>query len=257
MKKQPTLFLLAVFGVSLACQFLSPSAREGTVISACADIVTAVRAIQPGEVPQGLLETGVKQGDEFDANAYFDALPNLSMREGYTLDYIYPVDSLGSFPSLLARPVEVPPYTSSADVPQNQNLENYWEFVEVEDVEQGYFEYAALLIMAEQFYLVWHANYNDTEIVCSRADVDAIVAERNTGDFGMKFDLSQQAKIRAMKDIEPLVRLTENSAIVEIVTFTKWGGFYRLTYTIDRNSPHTIMDVQDENIVPYDCGIMF
>ncbi|MCQ3939355.1 MAG: hypothetical protein DPW18_20265 [Chloroflexi bacterium] len=39
-----------------------PAAREGTIISACADIVTAVRAIQPGEVPQGLLETGVKQG---------------------------------------------------------------------------------------------------------------------------------------------------------------------------------------------------
>ena len=37
----------------------------------------------------------------------------------------------------------------------------------IEDVEQGYFEYVVMDIMANQFYLFWHANYNDTEIVCN------------------------------------------------------------------------------------------
>ncbi|MCK6567555.1 MAG: hypothetical protein HUU12_15830 [Anaerolineales bacterium] len=58
-------------------------------------------------------------------------------------------------------------------------------------------------------------------------------------------------------DIEPLVKLKDSTAVVEIVTFTKWGGFYRVTYTISRNFPHEILDAQEDNIIPHDCGIMF
>lgn len=50
--------------------------------------------------------------------------------------------------------------------------------------------------------------------------------------------------------------LTQNTAIVELVTFTKWGGFYRTTYIFDRSFPHNIIDVKKENLVPYDCGIV-
>jgi len=51
--------------------------------------------------------------------------------------------------------------------------------------------------------------------------------------------------------------LTGDIAIVEVITFTKWGGFYRETYTISREVPHRIMDIKQENLVPYDCGIAF
>jgi hypothetical protein len=44
---------------------------------------------------------------------------------------------------------------------------------------------------------------------------------------------------------------------VQIVTFTKWGGFFRETYSLERPYPYTIMDVQVEELVAYDCGIMF
>ena len=60
-----------------------------------------------------------------------------------------------------------------------------------------------------------------------------------------------------MRNIESLVNLTDDSATVQVVIFTKWGGFYRLTYEISRSFPHTILDVKEENLVPYDCGIMF
>ena len=60
-----------------------------------------------------------------------------------------------------------------------------------------------------------------------------------------------------MKNIEPVVQLTRDNATVEVISFTKWGGFYRRTYTINLSFPHTIIDVKEENLVPYDCGIMF
>ncbi len=256
MKKQTIFFLFAVFVFSLACQFLFP-ARTGTVISDCADIVAAIANIQPGEIPDGLLETGKKQGGEFDANQYFDALTHISMREGYVLDYVYQTDSLGAFPMLYARPVDQEPYASVEDVPSNTQLPNFREYLDVEDVEQGYFEYVVMDIMAGQFYLSWHANYNDMEIVCNPDGVNDIISRVNTGDFGNDLDLAQQTKARGMKNIEPAVSLTGDIATVEVVTFTKWGGFYRLTYTISREFQHKIIDVKDENLVPYDCGVMF
>jgi hypothetical protein len=256
MKKQTIFLLLVTFVISLACQFLLPS-RTGTVISNCAEIVTAVGNLQPGEVPQQLFDTGIKRGDEFDANQYFDVLSHISMQEGYALDYVYQNDGLGGLPLLYARPTDLAPYTSIADVPRTMQVSDFREYLEIEDVEEGYFEYVVLDIMARQFYLFWHANYNDTEIVCNRDEVNDIVAGVSSGDFGYAMNLAEQAKARAMRNIEPSVRLTGDVAIVEVITFTKWGGFYRFTYTISRGLPHTVIDVKQENIVPYDCGVMF
>ena len=238
--KKRIVALLMVFAVSLACQaFTPPIEREGTVISDCAAKVRAVIEIQPTKIPQALLETGIKQGDEFNANDYFKVLTHISMQEGYSLDYVYQ-----------------PPYASMEDVPENTELGNYRDRLEIEDMEQGYFEYAVMDMLAGQFYLVWHANYNDREIVCDREAADAIIDGINLGDFGYKLDAKQKAQVRAMTNIEPAVTLTGDSAIVEVVTFTKWGGFFRQTYTISRSFPHTI-EMEEENLVEYDCGIMF
>ena len=257
MKKQAIILLLVVFVFSLACQALTPKSRDGTVISDCLDVVTAVRTLQPADIPQSLLETGVKSGNEFDANDYFKVLTNISMQKGYSLDYVYQVDGLGAYPILYALPDGQTPYQSFSEVPENTQLADFREHLEVEDVGEGYFELVVMQIMAGQFYLDWHANYNDTEIVCNANAVDAIISDINDGDFGIPFDLSQQMKARGMENIEPLVKLTDDLALVEVVVFTKWGGFYRWTYTISRSFPHKIINVKEENLVPYDCGIMF
>jgi len=227
------------------------------VISTCTDVVKAVRGIQPGGAPQTLLETGVKQGDEFDVNEYFDVLTHISMQDGYSLDYVYQVDSLGAYPILYARPVDQPAYVSTKDIPAGLDFSDYLSHISIENVEQGYFEFVAMNIMAGQFYLAWHANYNDIEIVCDDGDVDAIIADISDGSFGVPLDISQQVKARSMRNIEPLVKLMGDTALVEVIVFTKWGGFYRYTYTISRSFPHTIIDVKTENLVPYDCGIAF
>ena len=259
MKKQTVFLVLTTFLFSLACQLLFPTAsnRDGTIISACEDVVQAFREVQPGAVPPELLESGIKQGDEFDVNDYFDALTHISMEDGYTLDYVYQVDSLGAYPILYARPADQPAFVSTKDLPVGLEISDYLSHVSIDNTEQGYFEFVALIIMARQFYLDWHANYNDTEIVCNKSVVNDIIADINDGNFGLPLDAAEQVKARALQEIEPLVKLTEDTAIVELIFFTKWGGFYRQTFTINRSFPHTIIDVQEENIVPYDCGVAF
>jgi hypothetical protein len=256
MKKQIILPLLVLFISSLACQFLIPS-RAGTMISNCAEVVSGVANLQAGEIPQTLFDTGKKQGNEFDVSQYFNVLTHISMQDGYTLDYVYQNDGLGGYPLLYTHAVDQAPYGSIAELPENTQLPDFREYLEVEDVEQGYFEYVVIDIMASQFYLFWHANYNDLEIVCNRSEVNDIVTQVSSGDFGAAMDLPAQTKARTMRNIEPVVRLTGDVAIVEIITFTQWGGFYRYTYTISRGFPHTIVDLKQENIVPYDCGIAF
>lgn len=270
MKKAEKFLLFTVLVFLQACQFLpsitetpatatlSPTpSRTGTVISDCGTTVAAIDAIQPTEIPKHLLETGVKQGSEFDANSYFDVLTHLSMREGYVLDYVYSMDSMGAQPMLYARPVDQPPYTSGKDVTGDAQSRDLYEHLEVEDVEVGYFEYIVMTVMAKQFYQDWHANYNDWEIVCSRQAVEDIIARVNSSDFGSDLDPAQQNQARAIEQIEPVVDLSGEVAEVQFVVFTKWGGFIRLTYKISREFPHKIIEVEDDELVPYDCGVMF
>ena len=256
MKKQIVFLLLALFVSSLSCQFLSP-AREGTVIASCSEVVAGMGNLQAIGAPDYLLETGRKQGGEFDVNEYFNVLTHVSMQQGYVLDYVYPIADLGASPILYVRPTDQAPYASMEEIPENTQLPDFHDYLEVQDVEQGYFEYVVMDLLAGQFYLFWHSNYNDTEIVCNREDVNDIISAVNGGGFGSKMDLVQQGKARAMTHVEPSVRLADESAIVEVIMFTKWGGFYRLTYTIDRAFPHTITETKDENLVPYDCGVAF
>jgi hypothetical protein len=256
MKKQTIFLLLVAFIISSSCQWVGRS-RTGTIISACSQIVLQINNLQSMSVPEHLLMSGKKRGDEFDVNQYFNALSHVSMREGYTLDYVYQNDSLGGYPLLYARPVDQVSYVSIADIPENQELPDFEEYLDIEDTERGYFEYVVMDIMANQFYLYWHANYNDTYIVCNRQQIYDIVAQINSGELGNTMDSAQQAEARILRNIMPIVRLTGDTAVVEIVTFTKWGGFYRSTYTISREVPHKIMEIKQENILPYDCGISF
>ena len=256
MKKSTISILLLVFVFLPACQFPAPS-RTGTRISVCSQIVLEVKRLQAREIPTHLLTTGERRGDEFDVNQYFSALTHLSMREGYALDYVYQRDDLGGYPLLYARPVDQVSYASAADIPENTEWPDFREYLEVEATEQGYFEYVVMDIMADQFYLFWQANYNDTYIVCNRQQLYDIVTQISSDDFGTPLDPAQRAQARTLRNIVPVVRLTGDTVVVELVTFTKWGGFNRLTYTISAEAPHKIMDIKEENILPYDCGVTF
>ena len=257
MKKLTIFFLMITFISSPACQLLAPS-RPGTRISTCSEIVLGVRSLQSREIPEHLLITGKKQGNEFDVSRYFDVLTHISMQEGYVLDYVYQNDDLDGYPLLYARPVNQAPYASTADIPEDAEWADFQEHLDVQDTEQGYFDYVVMNIMANQFYLFWRANYNDSRIVCNRQQVYDIVAQISAGESGYAvLDPAEQAKARTLMNIVPVVRLTEETAVVEVVTFTKWGGFYRLTYTISREVPHEIIDLKQENILPYDCGVTF
>jgi hypothetical protein len=253
MKK--TNFLIVLIILLSAC---GPSMKESGAISTCRLTMDAMSALMSGlDFPANFqTENPVKAGGEFDVMQYFKVLDHLSMQPGYILDYVYHQDGMGGYPILYAHPTDQSPYATEADLPANHASNDYLGSIQVEDTPEGYFQYVVLAIMGNNFYLDWHANYFDSQIVCERADVRRIVSSLN-GDFGYRISLPSWVKAFLLKETAPSVVINPETVEVNLVTFTLWGGFYLQTYTLNRSLPHTIQDVQEKNLVPYDCGVMF
>jgi len=246
-------FALALLLASLACS-LSPAPKSEID---CAGTLEALHRVR-GDMtfPENFqTENPAKQGGEFDANTYFQALTHLSMQPGYALDYVYHFDGMGGYPLLYARPEEQVPFQTEADYATSGDSANYLDYVQIDDMAEGYFQYVVLDILGPQFYLFWHANYNDYRIMGSPSDVQDVAS--SLGDFGWPMSPLSRLRTLLLLDVAPTVSTGEQTVEVRVVVFTKWGGFLRRTYTIDRNFPHKILDVKEETLVPYDCGVMF
>ncbi len=247
--------LLIVFMFLLAACGPAPT---GHAVSACGKYLKAMQALTGGlEFPPNFrTENPVKTGGEFDVMQYFTVLDHLTMQPGYLLDYVYHYDGMGGYPVLYARPGAQPAYATEADLVAAGETPNYLDFVQADDTPEGYFQFVMLQKMGRQFYKFWHANYSDVDLVCDKAAVMASVASTDQ-DFGKPMPLLARLQTRFLRYVEPRVLIGEETVEVRFVTFTLWGGFYRQTYTLQRRFPHAILNTQEENLVHYDCGVMF
>jgi hypothetical protein len=250
-KSSILLLLILLLG---ACGY----AKDSGTISTCRSTLDAMSALTGRwEIPTNFqTENPVKRGTEFDVMEYFNVLDHLSIQPGYVLDYVYHFDGMGGYPVLYVRPLSQPPYATEADLTAAGNTTEYMDYIQTDDTPESYFQFMTLEMIGNQFYLFWHANYSDSQIVCDKSNIASIVASLN-GDFG--FRISPIARIRAalLKDVSPSINIGEQTVEIRFVTFTRWGGFYQETYSLSRSLPHVIQDVQEVNLVPYECGVLF
>jgi hypothetical protein len=261
MNKFSMLSMVALIAATLACQAVLPNQPSADFPDlGCRETIAGIDELQGNlEFPQHFWEENpAKQGGEFDPNRYFEVFTHLSMQDGYVLDYVYHQDGFGGFPVFYARPVDQPPYATEAEYQAaSPDSSHYLSFVLPQESPEGYFEYAALSTLAGQFYLDWHANYSDWQVLCGKADVDEIIQLFEGEDsFDAPMTATQKRQARAIKNPQPSVELTDETAIVTMLLFTKWGGFYLREFTINR-ADHSILDVQDTQLVEYECGVLF
>jgi hypothetical protein len=252
MKKTHYLF---IFILLLAACGPAPA---GKPVSACGEYLKAMLALTDGlNIPKNFrTENPVKVGGEFDVMQYFTVLDQLAMEAGYTLDYVYHYDGMGGYPVLYAHSAAQPAYATEADLNAAGKTPNYLDYVRADDSPESYFQFILLAKMGRQFYKFWHAGYSDVGFVCDQAAVMAAVASTDQ-DFGKPMPLPARLQARFLQYAEPRVLIGEKTVQVSIVTFTLWGGFFRQTYTLQRQFPHTILDAQEINLIPYNCGVMF
>lgn len=237
-------------------------------------VVDNLRAIQPVGIPEHLQEYDcVKTGEDFDVNDYFSVLPHLSMEPGYVLDYVYFYDFMGGRPIIYVREADREPFANYSEyeeaAEQREKIENVYDLValvmygdstglgnkiHIDDTEEGYFEYVALYMMGGQFYLWWHSNYDDAVMVCSQDALEKVLTAGDFDDLPLPEDVQKAAR---KLDVTPIIELQDDVAIVTFIFFTKWGGFVRISFTVSRDYPHTIVDVTSEVVVEYQCGVSF
>jgi hypothetical protein len=261
MNKFSVLAIVTLTAAILACQAIIPTRPPSEILDlGCNETIAGIEELQSNlSLPSHFWEENpAKQGGEFDPNRYFETFSYLRMQDGYVLDFVYHQDGFGGFPLLYARPVEQVPYDTEADYrAAASDQEDYLSFVLPQDNPAGYFEYAAFAILSPQFYLDWHANYSDWQVLCGKSDVEEVIQLFEGEDaFGYPMSAAQKRQARAIENPQPSVELTDETAIVKLLVFSKWGGFFRRTLTI-RRTDHFILDEQDELLVEYDCGIIF
>lgn len=249
------LMLVLALSVMMACNLPRAGSSSDLAVSG-QTAVDGLDSIQPNNIPEHLMEEdAVRDGSEFDPNRYFDVLTHLSMADGYVLDYVYFYDFMGGYPLLYARQESSTPFINTTELwtAYPTGPESYLDYVEVDGSDQGYLELAILSIMGRQFYLNWHSNYNDTTPVFTEDALEDILTNLESWSVEIPTDVIRQAR---QLDLNPSVTTDSNSVKVEFITFTKWGGFYREVFTIQVDFPHTF-EVDAENLIEYDCGIMF
>ncbi len=253
------------FALGLLLLFLTgcPSVQPTTTeipSTSCQATLDGFAALTQGiEIPAHLQEEdAAKTGEEFDVNQYFTVLTHLSVEANYVLDYVYFYDSGDSWPVIYARQKEEEPYANySAYLAENAQGESYNEYlerVETDGSAEGYFEWTVLAIQGGQFYLGWHANYNDTTALCNHEAVERVIEQAN--EFGVQMT-PEQEQMALELDLEPSVEFEGETVQVRIVTFTKWGGFFEEKLVISRDYPHRILEHTIEELVPHDCGVIF
>jgi hypothetical protein len=219
------------------------------------------------------------------ADGYFVVLKHLSIIPGYSLDVVFDQEisdglSLGpKIPYFYARAanqrsyltydefikaVGEPSYTPIDYIYQNfldlQAAYYYLNSIRTDNTSDGFFQFIILGILAGQLNNGLHDLYNDTIVMCNQSDIDLAASEVRKFNERYKIDLSLPDQV--MQDarklsLEPVVELGKDTATVRIVTFTKWGGFIETKYELTRTFPHKLLGEWHQNLIPYDCGVIY
>jgi len=201
----------------------------------------------------------------FDPNQLLIPLDHLKLTPGYTLEFVYRDDGLGGRPAVYARKIDSPSfpnfeaYQAASGTCDHDNLPtgcSFLDFVESDGTEEGYFQWVLLEMMGNQFYLYWHANYNDAEIIASKAQLEAIVEKISAEDIGNPLSASQRRQALEI-DPAPSVSVDGDQVTVRVIWFTKWGGFNESILTLSASTPHRVLDRRTTVLVEYQCGIQF
>lgn len=200
--------------------------------------------------PEDSVVEAKARGEAFDVQSYFTVLTNISMQAGYVLDYVYYDFGIGSEPVLLARRTDQTAEEVMASEEDESPLD-YVEHVQINGTKEGFLEYAALHVLGEQFYLRWHACYNDTQIVSSKERAEKIfmpIAWRVP---------EEERELFPEIDLVPSIQIGDSVVTVSFLTFSKWGGFEQMTLDIKKDFPHQILREDTETIISYRCSIIF
>ncbi|MAS96495.1 MAG: hypothetical protein CMO55_25180 [Verrucomicrobiales bacterium] len=146
-----------------------------------------------------------------------------------------------------------------AEYPRREYWDWWKEDIKCDGTDQGYLELAALYLLGNQFGLYWHALTNDTEILPDHDSLIEVVDRPVRPSPGIDGILLPPEVRDAARKIEqkPTVTRSGETVTITFLTFTKWGGFERMTMELSATFPHNIIRETTEEVVEYHSGIVY
>jgi hypothetical protein len=219
----------------------------------CAALDQHLAALQEsiGALPRALLRSKqprCKPRHTFDVNRYLEIFDRVRLREGHVLDYIYTYSGLGGGPAVYTRAEKTRPYRDREalrqDFPDLTQRDLLLRDLEFDPAPAGFFQYCIFDVVVRQFYLYWHALYNDLEFILRPERLQELLKRISPDRPRRRFAW------------QPLVeRRDERTALVTTLTFTAWGGLFRRQALLEW--PNHVREVHNQQLLQYDCGVRF
>ena len=191
---------------------------------------------------------------DFDPNWNFkNVLKNISIVNGYVIDYVYRYDRWSGEPLLYFRKIDEKPIESCDDWAKNKRNENLLDYIVVNGLPESFFELAIFNRMSKRFYLYLHSNYMKQEIVSTKNSLNELIKKSSEGKFGKKFPLSMKKFLKSIYP-NPIVEINEYHVFVHYCYFNEWSGFYRVKECFNIYRPHRMVDTKIIHEIKYDNG---
>ena len=102
-------------------------------------------------------------------NRFLQVFDKIKLKKGFTLDYTYRAGGLGGEPLIYTRKKEVPRLSTHEYIEKYRRIDThpYFNEITIEINPESFFQIDVFSQIVNQFYLSWHANYNDHQFIFS------------------------------------------------------------------------------------------
>lgn len=254
MKRMLLIAILLLLLVGCTTRQIMPDPFYQHTVDAFAALIQPIRMGPPD-----------RYDERFDVMEYFSILDHLSMEPGYVLDYVWQPYMAAGYTNghavLYARLTDQARDLAEQefwDETARTEWQEYWyhylDHVQIDDTAEGFFQFVVLRVMGNQFHLVGHSEQFDDMVICDQTGLQvALIMPDSVGQVPPQSVRKEAKKL----DLNPIIEFGEETVVVRLVVFTKWGGFEQHQYEISRNFPHHIISEMVETLVSYDCGINY
>ena len=197
----------------------------------------------------------------FDPNSYFRVLEHLSIRSGYTIDYVYrayPVYFVPYIKPLKTRPLnsiaEVMAFMKEDTLFSDTHSPLFWVdtskewigYVDVDDTEGSYVELMILYFIGDPYSM--YEEFRRIPVF-SKSGLRDVVRREERDAFVTLSALMRGVNRLKNFSFEPQTVFKGDTAIVRCCFLSKWDGLNEGRYWISRSIPHVILKEETKNIV--------
>jgi len=195
----------------------------------------------------------------FDPNSFLDVFDKIRIKDGFVLDYVYDFLNVDAKPGIYTRAKDAPRILLSdgrREFKQDPDIySKSMNHISFEKSPKGYFQYFLFLQMVGQFYLRWHANYDEVRFVFTKKQLEYINKMIPEIQSLVKSYSEEAGGIDWDEFLSPKVEMSEKKVRVSAVRFTPWGGlFIRSQHIMHPNSRD---DPENETIAPHEAKFLF